>query len=305
MNETPVDHEFGGQHTELKLSIVEHYLQRYSAALHNTFSNVWYIDAFAGTGSRTVRVEARGGDLFEEPTGEFVEQRRGSARIALDIDPPFDRLIFMDIKPKHVVALEQLKNEYRGRNIDVLKGDANKLIQKILDQGKWSITRAVMFLDPYGMEVDWETLKKVASTGAIDVWYLFPLAGLIRQTARDFSKIDEVKSKAITRMLGTDAWKDELYSEVRPETDLLGLMEPQVAKQRTADIRGLEDYVRRRLATIFPTVLDPWPLPPRGLQRFSLFCGISNQSAKAKKLAENFGFSIRRSVWASHRKSAR
>jgi hypothetical protein len=41
----PVDHEFGGQHTELKLSIIEKYLQAYSSALRNKFSELWYIGA--------------------------------------------------------------------------------------------------------------------------------------------------------------------------------------------------------------------------------------------------------------------
>ena len=52
-------HEFGAQHTELKLSLVENYLKAFTGALRSQFEELWYIDAFAGTGSRTVRVEAR------------------------------------------------------------------------------------------------------------------------------------------------------------------------------------------------------------------------------------------------------
>src|SRR4029079_16726196 len=69
----PVDHEFGGQHTELKLSIIEKYLQAYSSALRNKFPELLYIDAFAGTGKRTVKVEARGEDLFDAEVPESVE----------------------------------------------------------------------------------------------------------------------------------------------------------------------------------------------------------------------------------------
>jgi three-Cys-motif partner protein len=94
-----VDHEFGAQHTELKLSIVESYLKAFTIALKQHFPQLWYIDAFAGTGSRTVRVEAREGGLFDAPTSERVEQRRGSAQIAIDVDPKFDRLVFMDTAP--------------------------------------------------------------------------------------------------------------------------------------------------------------------------------------------------------------
>jgi three-Cys-motif partner protein len=63
-----IDHEFGAQHTELKLSVVESYLKAFATAVKPHFSEIWYIDAFAGTGSRTVRVEAREGD---HPTVQY------------------------------------------------------------------------------------------------------------------------------------------------------------------------------------------------------------------------------------------
>ncbi|TAX51891.1 three-Cys-motif partner protein TcmP [Rhizobium leguminosarum] len=153
------DHEFGGQHTEIKLELVEKYLRTYSIALRQKFKSLWYIDAFAGTGSRTVRTKAKGGDLFDEPVPEKVENRRGSAQIALDIEPKFDRLIFMDQKPAHCVALEGLKAANPERDIHVLQGDANRIIQENINRVNWSSRRAIMFLDPYGMEVAWETLS--------------------------------------------------------------------------------------------------------------------------------------------------
>ncbi|MER9166179.1 three-Cys-motif partner protein TcmP [Mesorhizobium australicum] len=298
------DHEFGGQHTEIKLAIVEAYLKRYSAALHNWCDHVWYIDAFAGTGRRTVRVKARAGDLLEEPAPEQVEQRRGSAQIAIDIAPPFDRLVFMDTRRKHVAALEGLKAANSHRDISVLQGDANSLIQSEIEWDGWKKTRAVMFLDPYGMEVEWETLKKIAATKAIDVWYLFPLAGLYRQAARDMSKIDAIKEAAITRMLGTNEWKGELYSKVKapPTVDLLGYLDDSETLQRSADVGGLEQYVRQRLKTIFAEVLDPYPLPVlEKPQRFSLFCAISNPSERAIKLAKSFGADILKSTGSASR----
>jgi three-Cys-motif partner protein len=289
-------HEFGGQHTDIKLAIVESYLKRYSAALHNWCDRVWYIDAFAGTGNRTVRVKAKDGDLFDEPTPEYVEQRRGSARIAIEIQPAFERLVFMDVKPKHVAALKALKASNPGRDITVLQGNANDLIRDEIKWDGWKSTRAVMFLDPYGMEVEWDTLRMIAETQAIDVWYLFPLSGLYRQAARDASKIDTAKERAITRMLGNDEWKRELYSSVPPVASLLEGMEIEETRQRNADVNGLERYVRDRLRTIFPEVLDPYPLPPVDRpQRFSLFCAISNPSERAISLARSFGTAITKS----------
>jgi three-Cys-motif partner protein len=279
---TKVDHEFGSQDTDLKLSIVEGYLKAFTTALKGRFSELWYIDAFAGTGHRTVRVAARDGDLFDEPAPERVEQRRGSAQIAIDVTPPFDRLIFMEQRPRHCLALNALKELHKERNIDVVEGDANQHIRSEIEWDGWQEVRAVMFLDPYGMDVDWDTLRAVAKTEAIDVWYLFSLSGLYRQAARRAEAIDETKRAAITRMLGTSAWEKELYSEEPQRT----LFEHKGQLQRTADVQGLERYVKARLETIFAKVLDPLRLPTDRLpQRFSLFFAISNPAPAAVRLA--------------------
>ena len=206
------DHEFGSQDTDLKLSLVEAYLKQFAIALRRRFPELWYFDAFAGTGERTVRVAARDGNLFDEPAPESVEHRRGSAKIAIDVKPPFDRIVFVEKRPKYLAALRALRDQHADRKIDVIAGDANREIIEAIGRADWRRTRAVMFLDPYGMNVDWETLRAVASTRAIDVWYLFSLSGLYRQAARKAEAIDATKRAAITRNLGTDEWERELYA---------------------------------------------------------------------------------------------
>lgn len=295
------DHEFGGQHTEIKLELVEKYLQAYAIALRKTFDSLWYIDAFAGTGSRTVRTQAKDGDLFEEPVAERVETRRGSAKIALDIEPHFDRLIFMDQKQAHCAALETLKSSYPGRDIYVLNGNANEIIQSNIGRVDWSSRRAIMFLDPYGMEVAWETLKAIAQTKAIDVWFLFPLSGLYRQAARNISAVDTSKRRALTTMLGTEEWENELYSPIPPPNDLFAALDATEVRQRNADVAGLEQYVKKRLETIFPLVAEPFPLPPQKKpQRFSLFFAASNPSPAALTLANRFASHILKAGMSSH-----
>jgi hypothetical protein len=53
------------------------------------------------------------------------------------------------------------------------EGDANRAIQSAIKQDGWKDTRAVLFLDPYGMEVEWKTLEAIAATGAIDPVFAF------------------------------------------------------------------------------------------------------------------------------------
>jgi three-Cys-motif partner protein len=274
-------HEFGGQHTELKLWIVENYLSAFAKALKPHFSELWYIDAFAGTGFRTVRHQARESDLIDVAVPERVEQRPGSARIAIDVMPQFDRLVFMESKSSHCTALHELARQHSDREIFIVKDDANRAIQSAIGRGNWHRTRAVMFLDPYGMDVEWTTLEAIAATKAIDVWFLFSLEGLYRQATRRSSSIDANKRAAITRILGTDAWENELYSDLG-QGDMFGGQE----KQRTANVRSLERYVKARLETIFPKVLEPLALPlEQKPQRFSLFLCISNAEPKALGLA--------------------
>jgi len=248
------DHEFGNVSTDLKLSVVEAYLRAFTTALRSRFDELCYIDAFAGTGTRTIRHEARPGNLIDPPSEPRIERRRGSARIALDIVPHFDKLIFIDEKQSHCEALLSLANEYPGRHIEVVQGDANEALRARIDSAKWSGTRAVIFLDPYGMAVDWSTLELIRRTEAIDIWYLVSLAGLFRQAALDPAQLTETKRAAITRMLGTGEWEAAWYSR-EPRTDLLGTIDE--AYQRTANVAVIEQFVERRLKLLFPKVLPP------------------------------------------------
>lgn len=223
MSQVSDNHEFGSEDvTETKLRLLEKYIQAYATALRGKFPRIWYIDAFAGTGSRTVRTDAADAHMFSEAVEETVERKRGSARIALDVRPHFDRLIFMEQRRKHFDALMELKKQNPERDIVVMQGDANDIIQRQINLGDWRGTRAVIFLDPYGMNVAWKTLESIAATKAIDVWYLFSISGLFRQAARDISKIDQHKRAAITRMLGNSDWESELYQREEVKTDLFG-----------------------------------------------------------------------------------
>jgi three-Cys-motif partner protein len=284
----PVDHEFGDQHTELKLSIVEKYLKFFTTALRGKFEELWYIDAFAGTGSRTVRHEERPAGLLDAGEPARVERRRGSARIAIDVSPPFDLVVFIENKPSYFAALEELVASYPNRRIVVVKNDANDALKSLIATNNWRSTRAVLFLDPYGMQLEWSTLEKIAATKAIDVWFLFSLAGLYRQATRDLANIDEHKRGALTRMFGSDAWEEELYPKTMRDDLFEGVTEEP--RRRAADVVGLEAYAKSRLETIFAAVLKPLPLPLHERpQRFSLFFCISNDDPKAIGLASRIG----------------
>ena len=287
------DHKFGGPWTEVKLDAISEYLSFYNAALqhkpwpHKPFKR-WYVDAFAGSGER---VESRTvGGLFDGgPERTEIVTRKGSARRALAVTPPFHHLIFIENDPGRFNSLCGIKSESPTRDIICVQGDANAELLRIFTSTPWSHQtggrgghRAVVFLDPYGMEVQWATLKALADTGAVDVWYLFPLHAAVRQLARDYSAVDESKRRSLNEVFGTEDWQSELYS-FDAGMDLF--KQPIDRKTRTATPRQIEAYAMARLETVFVYVSDPLPLLlERGAQLFSLFCATGNHSRAAHDL---------------------
>lgn len=289
------EHEFGGPWTEVKLDAIADYLAFFTAALRNKPRperpfELWYVDAFAGTGERTAQKQS--GGLFDGAPIETVKvQLDGSARRALAVSPPFSRLIFVEQNAKRFAALQKLEAEFPGRGVSARTGDGNQVLQGIFEAPPWSHQlggkgnhRAVVFLDPYDMSVRWDTLKLLSLTGSVDVWYLFPLNAVVRQLANDFSAVDESKQASLDEIFGTTKWREELYEE-RVQNTLFDT--PQSATTRTASQRQIEAYARRRLLTLFPYVSQPLPLlTPRNAQLFSLFCASGNSSPVAQALVE-------------------
>jgi three-Cys-motif partner protein len=257
---------FGGGWTQIKLDVLRSYLQAYTTALKNQPFKLLYVDAFAGTGEVVPKVEP-------------ASALDGSAKIALDTEG-FDRYLFIEQHAGRFRELEALCGQYPNREIWLRRGDANHLLRELLegfDSRNW---RTVVFLDPFGLSVDWDTLAHVAATKAADVWYLFALSGLYRQAARDHSAVDPGKAAAISRALGTEAWRETFYRE-SPQAELF--RPPGV--HREADVDAIEAFVKERLDSIFPKVLPPLRLPKSGAPLFSLFFAMANANPTAIKVA--------------------
>jgi len=168
-------HRFGGDWTQAKLDVLEHYLAAYTRALKNkpTAARPFrkaYIDAFAGTGSRAAREPTPSApaetllfpDLAEPAPQKLLD---GSARLALRVEPRFDRYIFIERNRERCAQLEGLKTEFPALagDIDVRQGEANEVIRGLCrSPERWKSRRAVLFLDPYGMQVEWTTIEAVA-----------------------------------------------------------------------------------------------------------------------------------------------
>lgn len=279
-----IEHNFGGVWTEVKLEILGKYLNFYTEALKNKPSELSpfklvYIDAMAGTGHRTETIP--GAPLFD--LGEKKVQYAGSAKIALNIKRKFSSYLFIENNPTRAAELEKLKRKCGKGLITIYKGDSNEVIERLAKRKEWKQgRRGVIFIDPYGMNLHWKSLEAIASTEALDAWYLFPTSAMVRQAAKNYKKIDEGKRMALNRLLGTREWENAFYDEPMQ----LELFNSHMSKYRSANIRQMEQWVSERLKKVFQYVTEPVVLPKKGPQLFSLYFCVSNPSKPAVALAK-------------------
>lgn len=280
--------KFGGEWSLIKLDMVERYINFFTTALKKQKFKKIYIDAFAGSGAFIYERPVKNLSLFESDLPD-EPVRAGSALRALKADPPFDQIYFIESNEENATSLKSLISESRHPCAKVRCGDANEILSKMCDARYWKDKRGVVFLDPFGMNVEWATLEKIAHTKALDVWFLFSLAGTNRNLPHSGESLDAGKINAVTRILGTGEWIKEFYDP--PTTDqihLFGEAGIQKLGRRRVSVDEIETYVGKRLLTIFPHVEPPKRLKgPGNKSLFSLFFAISNPNDSAIKLAKN------------------
>lgn len=252
--------QFGGDWTEKKLNVLRKYLSAYLQALKNYSFQTMYIDAFAGTGYRFPKnnKDKLYSDLFsKEEHEDVVRYLDGSPRIALQMQPGFKQYYFIEKSKKKCIELEKLKSEFpfHEHKITCINDDANLYLQQICKGGakEWKDggKRAVLFLDPYGMEVEWSTLDSVARTEAIDTWILFPLGIGVSRLLKKNGEISNVNADVLTKIFGELDWREEFY-KVSPNRTLF---ETTTETKKTATFEGIRRYFVKRLENLFPYVL--------------------------------------------------
>jgi three-Cys-motif partner protein len=247
-------HRFGGDWTQAKLDVIVAYLTAYTTALDKTPFRTAYVDAFAGSGYRSGR---RGSDdatselLLPLTADEPQELLAGSARIALTTTPRFHRYIFIEKDATRCSELGQLAKEFPelASDVEIRRADANEAIRDLCSKN-WSRRRAVLFLDPYGMQVEWTTIVAIAATHAIDLWVLFPLGVGVNRLVTRSGEIPESWRHRLDVMLGCRDWYDAFYSTERSPT----LFGDEMLTRVKAGTDVIGQYFNDRLRTVFADV---------------------------------------------------
>jgi three-Cys-motif partner protein len=273
---------FGGEHTRRKLDVVAKYLAAYVTVMKKQDFRLFYVDGFAGSGASLSKSEAQKSDdptLF--PAADFVE---GSPLRALGVEPPFDRYIFIEKSEENVRSLSGLREQFPERAITIAHGDANERLCEFCEEiAGHRLNRAVIFLDPFGLSVRWQTIERIAATKKVDLWYLVPVDGMSRQIKDDGSYLPGATK--IDELWGSTAWRDKAVRKCDPSGDLFGGVDERLEK--IAKAKQFSETFRDHLQDVFAGGVAKTYLPlGRGRRHdFSLMFACANPSPAASQAA--------------------
>jgi len=259
-----------GKWSEEKLGLLGKYLNAYTTIMKGQTwckNGYYYIDAFAGTGKPKARDEDR-----------YID---GSPIVALKVKYPFKGYIFIEKTDWRVERLKELIRQYPDTDIQIKHGDCNNIIiNEIVPKIRYeNFNRGIIFLDPFGMDVEWHTIEKIADTSALEILLNFPVLAINRTVLRNNPyKLSKRQIERMNRFWGSTDWRTDIYQEV---TDLLG---PHIEKV-TQSPKDLGLLFKKRLEQVFPEVT--FPIVMKNSKEVPLYCLIfAGHNEIGRKIAE-------------------
>lgn len=227
-----------------------------------------YIDAFAGSGSARIR--------------DRDERIDGSPRIALDLPHPFSSYTFIETKQWRIDHLRRLQADYPDRDIRIVAKDCNQVItQDITPRLTYgACRRGFIFLDPFSTHVQYDTIRRIAETKAIEIFLHFPTMAINRTELHNVVEADGdgIVGEAMDRIWGNHDWHNLLYTR---QTDLFGNVRYVKNRRTSAAVLG-KLFVEDRLRPLFDHVTDPIVIKsPQGPDIYCLiFAGHNETGAR-------------------------
>lgn len=182
-------HRKGHVWTASKLEFLEKYLPVFTKIIGRNFpkNKKLYVDGYAGPGTNTI-----GGKI-----------KLGSPLLAINASPAFDELYLVE---KKLGLVQQLRQNIADMNlpperqaqIHVQQGDFNVEVDSILRALPHIPT--FFFLDPEGLELEWETVRKIGRRRA-DVFILISAGGVTRCAG------NQLTHDSVTRFYGHERWR--------------------------------------------------------------------------------------------------
>lgn len=281
---------WGGAWTEEKLNAFEKYVNAYLTIMNKYRGQYdWkliYFDGFAGSGSRNENTSSEDNqlmiDLIDEHqiAAEELTPYKGAAERVLNIvQDGFDFYYFIDKDAASSSQLQEILTPYqKGKRLEFRHSDANTEVSKLADaMHKNSKLKALVLLDPFGMQVDWSSIEKLKGTST-DLWILIPTGVIVNRLLDRKCKLTHIEK--LTSFFGKDeAFLKNYFYNTRQETTLFG--DTEVVEKVQEPIRMIANLYIQQMKTIFKYVTEE-PLVlynTRNTPIFHFACASNNESA--------------------------
>ena len=275
--------EWGGPWTEKKLNAFSKYVKSYLTIMKKfDYWKTIYFDGFAGSGKRKSGKVELLTQLKISLEEEKVYQGAAQRVLSLPNNLSFDYYYFIDT---NTGSLKKLKNslskleESKDKTLIFKDGDANQQLLELSNalQKKNPSYAALVFLDPFGMQINWESIKSLSGTRS-DVWILVPTGVIVN---RLLDRKGELKHTAKLQSffgLPEEEIRNRFYISEMTNT-LFG--EEEITKKVLQPIEKITELYVEQLKTVWKHVTEK-PLRlnnSRGVPIFHFVFASNNKNA--------------------------
>jgi three-Cys-motif partner protein len=195
------------------------YAEMFSTGMKNVWDTRVYLDLFSGPGHSRLRGTKR--------------HYLGSPLISLSLSDAFDRYIFSDANVDAIAALQaRVARQWPAVDVRFVPGDANdhvgEILQNIPDTGR---VLSFCFLDPYKLNISFETVRKLAKGRDID--FLILLA-LYVDANRNMDLYASEESEVIHRFLGDREWRQRWERAREQRTPVVAFLAEEYSRRMEA-----------------------------------------------------------------------
>lgn len=276
--------EWGGPWTEKKLEAFSKYVWSYLTIMKKyPYWKTIYFDGFAGSGTREKRTNR---DLMQQLKITEEEERtyKGAAERVLGLENlGFDYYYFIDKNEESLNKLKQKLNEqFKNKNPEFRLGDANEQLNKLAKALQDNKYAALVFLDPFGMQIDWNSIANLKGTRS-DVWILVPTGVIVNRLLDKAGKLEFSDKLESFFGLPIAEIKSFFYEEKKIPT-LFG--EEEIITKVSKPIEKIANLYAQRMKTIWEHVTEE-PLVLKNSNNVPIFHFVfASNNKNAKKIAK-------------------
>lgn len=186
--------------SEEKYKLVGGYCEMFTRGMRKNWEQLVYIDLYSGPGYCRIK--------------ENSKILKSSPLIALSLPIPFDKYIFCDSDALSISALEKrISLSYPGKDTLCIHADANVAIEDIKSliphHGPNNKVLTFCFIDPYDLNINFDTIKVLTKNKLVDVLIL---QAYFMDANRNYDNYIKDDNEKISKYLGFDDWRNKYQS---------------------------------------------------------------------------------------------